>query len=84
MHGDETERDRSIDPGTDPNVVRFPQSRVKPAGGASYTDLGLGRMASELGMANEQLTGHWCSNCKGIWFGYLLEVECPQCGGRNG
>ncbi|HVY99804.1 MAG TPA: hypothetical protein VHA35_09895 [Dongiaceae bacterium] len=65
-------------------VVRFPQSRVRPPGGESYTDLGLGKMARNLGMAREQLSGHWCSRCQGIWFGYLLEVECPVCGNRNG
>ena len=65
-------------------VVRFPQSRVRPSGRAGYTDLGLGRMARELGMDREQLSGHWCSRCRGIWFGYLLEVECPVCGNRQG
>jgi hypothetical protein len=24
--------------------------------------------------------GHWCSRCRGIWYGYLLEVACPVCG----
>lgn len=28
--------------------------------------------------------GHWCSYCQGIWFGYLLEAECPVCGRRSG
>lgn len=66
-------------------VVRFPQSRVRPPGGLEpYKDLGIGRMAQTLGMPTEQQTGHWCSRCKGIWFGYLLEVECPMCGNRGG
>lgn len=66
-------------------VVPFPQSRVRPPGGIEpYTDLGMSRMASALGAPKEQTTGHWCSRCKGIWFGYLLEVECPNCGSRNG
>lgn len=66
-------------------VVRFPQSRVRPPGGIEpYKELGVGRMALALGVRNEQLTGRWCSRCKGVWFGYLLEVECPKCGNRNG
>jgi hypothetical protein len=66
-------------------VVQFPHSRVRPPGGPEpYKDLGIGRMAELLGVAQEQTTGHWCRNCKGIWFGYLLEVECPVCGNRNG
>jgi len=69
----------------DDTVVRFPHSRVRPPGAAEpFTDLGLGRMAKEFGVPKQQMTGHWCSRCKGIWFGYLLEVECPVCGSRDG
>lgn len=72
-------------PAQDASVVRFPQSRVPPPGARDpYRDLGVGRMAKTLGIPKEQMTGHWCSRCKGIWFGYLLEVECPCCGSRNG
>lgn len=75
----------SEDDGDDAAVVRFPQSRVRPPGGLKpYKELGVGRMAQTLGMANEQLTGRWCSRCKGVWFGYMLEVECPSCGNRRG
>lgn len=66
-------------------VVRFPQSRVSPPGArqpAKY--LGLGPMAKILGAPEEQATGHWCSRCQGIWYGYLLEVACPVCGNRHG
>ena len=68
-----------------PAIVSFPQSRVRPPGGiAPYKEIGIGHLARTLGITNEQLSGHWCSRCKGIWFGYLLEVECPACGNRSG
>lgn len=67
------------------DIVRFPQSRVRPPSGIEpYKDLGMGQMATSLGVPKEQTTGHWCSRCAGIWFGYLLEVECPVCGSRDG
>jgi hypothetical protein len=66
-------------------VVRFPQSRTAPpASVGGYKDLGIGAMARHLNMPKSQMTGHWCSRCTGIWFGYALEVECPQCGNRHG
>jgi len=68
-----------------PNVVAFPHSKVSPAfAGDRYKELGMGKMADSVGAAIEQQSGHWCSRCKGIWFGYLLEVECPKCGNRQG
>ena len=51
------------------------------------TGLGLAicrKLADALGSLKEQASGHWCSSCKGIWFGTLLETECPVCGNRNG
>ena len=66
-------------------VTPFPQSRVSPrqsAGG--FKDLGLSDLARTLGAPGRQGTGHWCSRCHGIWYGYLLEVTCPSCGGRQG
>lgn len=70
---------------TSKNVVAFPHSRVSPAiVGEKYKRLGMGKMADTLGSAVEQQSGHWCSRCKGIWFGFLLEVECPKCGNRQG
>lgn len=66
-------------------VLRFPLSRTTPAGSAGgFKDLGTGAVARHLGMTKGQMTGHWCSRCHGIWFGYALEVECPQCGNRHG
>jgi len=66
-------------------VVGFPQSRV-PVRGANrpFTNLGVSPFAASLGMPERQATGHWCSHCRGIWFGYLLEVTCPVCGNRRG
>ena len=66
------------------SVVRFPQSRVLPRGSGGFTDLGLSNLAKRLGTPGRQGTGHWCSRCHGIWFGYVLEVTCPKCGGRHG
>jgi hypothetical protein len=67
------------------SVVRFPQSRVSPRGASGgFNDLGLSNLARYLGAPGRQGTGHWCSRCHGIWFGYVLEVTCPKCGGRQG
>jgi hypothetical protein len=66
-------------------VVRFPQSRVRPPGANEPPRLlGDSTFAQQLGLPGRQATGHWCSRCQGIWFGYLLEVACPQCGNRHG
>ena len=50
----------------------------------SFKDLGVTPLAIQLGLADEQTNGHWCSRCEGIWFGYTLEAECPVCGNRKG
>lgn len=79
--------DRSDDGKDDekPTVVRFPQSRVRPPGSeAPFRQLGPSLMARRLGAPERQATGHWCSRCRGIWFGYPLEVACPVCGNRHG
>ena len=66
-------------------IVRFPQSRVAPAGaGRPVRQLGFGPMARVIGAPQEQATGHWRSRCHGIWYGYVLEVACPACGNRRG
>jgi hypothetical protein len=66
-------------------VVRFPQSRVSPAGSnVPFKELGLSKLSNQLGLPERQATGHWCSRCRGIWYGYLLEVTCPVCGNRHG
>ncbi|MER8465830.1 hypothetical protein [Mesorhizobium sp. M1396] len=66
-------------------VVRFPQSKVTPPGANNPTrNLGLGKIARAIGASERQTTGHWCSRCRGIWYGYLSEVSCPVCGNRQG
>jgi hypothetical protein len=66
-------------------VVRFPQSRIVPrAAEGGFKDLGMSELAQQLGAPGRQGTGHWCSYCRGIWYGYLLEVACPRCGRRHG
>ncbi|GEM_PF-897471 len=66
-------------------VVRFPQSRVPPPRTTDgCRDLGPSPLARIIGIPREQQTGHYCSSCKGIWYGYPLEVECPICGNRKG
>lgn len=66
-------------------ILRFPLPRRAPSPSASgFRDLGIGALARHLGMRKGQMTGHWCSRCRGVWFGYALEVECPRCGNRHG
>ena len=74
---------RDDDADDDNNVVPFPQSRVTPSG-KPFQDLGYGKTAQALGVPRRQLFGHWCSRCEGIWYGTMLEVECPRCGNRDG
>ena len=67
------------------DIVRFPQSRVPPAGSRQpFKQLGVSPFAARFGSPDRQATGHWCSRCRGIWYGYLLEVTCPVCGNRHG
>ena len=81
MTGDDNKRD----PEATNQVVRFPWSRVCPAGGNQpVRELGYGNLSELIGIPREQTTGHWCSRCQGIWYGYLLEVACSQCGNRHG
>lgn len=66
-------------------VVPFPFSRVTPVTTTPPdTTVCYGKMALSLGIPLEQTTGHWCSRCAKIWYGYLLEVACPTCGNRHG
>lgn len=67
-------------------LLPFPQSRVpmrtsrKPV-----RNLGLTRLSQAVGDASgRRAKGHWCSRCKGIWYSFFLESECPQCGNRHG
>lgn len=77
------------DPKDDPKpgsaILRFPQSRVRmPGSGEPPKIIGTSQLAGVLGAPSEQTSGHWCSHCRGIWYGYLLEVTCPVCGNRHG
>ena len=69
--------------GMDEQIVRFPYSRTRPPGGG-FHELGLSQLAQRLGGIGEQATGHWCSRCQGVWYGFLLEAACPVCGNRHG
>lgn len=62
--------------------VRGLLSPKQPLGG--YRELGTTALARQLGLPDEQLSGHWCSRCHGIWYGCPLEVQCPACGNRSG
>jgi hypothetical protein len=77
--------DKTSPPVAGADVLSFPHTRVLPARRAGgFANLGPSQLAKQLGAPDRQGTGHWCSNCQGIWFGYLLEVACPVCGGRQG
>lgn len=64
-------------------VLQFPHARVRKPGEPAR-ELGLGLLAQTLGVRRETLSGHWCSRCNGIWYGFLLEVTCPVCANRHG
>jgi hypothetical protein len=83
-NGDEEDRDPARAKAT--TVVPFPFSRTAPASEGFDPDQPMiyGAMAKAMGLPREQTTGHWCSFCQQIWFGYLLEVACPRCGNRHG
>lgn len=66
-------------------VVGFPFSRVAPSRSTGPEEPEVyGALATMLGVPHDQTSGHWCSRCARIWYGYLLEVECPVCGNRHG
>ena len=65
-------------------VFQFPLTAGQTDQPAAFLDLGVTPLARQLGLTTEQLSGHWCSRCQGLWFGYTLEAECPVCGNRNG
>jgi len=67
------------------SVIKFPQSRTQPKTSKPETrDLGISKLAQQLGGNQANLKGHWCSQCKGIWYGCSGECECPVCGNRHG
>lgn len=85
MMGDNTNNTKVGKQSDSHNVVGFPQSRTpaKQSNGG-FKELGLSKLAQKGGELQSGLKGHWCSRCKGIWFGFVGECECPQCGNRNG
>tara|TARA_R110002096_G_scaffold287893_4_gene481525 strand:+ start:4091 stop:4342 length:252 start_codon:yes stop_codon:yes gene_type:complete len=79
-----TDQDKK-DKSSSNSVVGFPQSRTQTKTSKDgVRELGISKLAQQLGYVQPNLKGHWCSRCKGIWYGYVGECECPQCGNRNG
>lgn len=69
----------------DDRRLRFPHApRAPRATRGGFRDLGITPLARQLGLSHEQTSGHWCSRCQGVWFGYTLEAQCPACGNRKG
>jgi hypothetical protein len=70
---------------SDADSQKFLRSLLMPdrALGAQR-ELGTTPLARRLALPDDQLAGHWCSRCQGIWYGCMLEVECPVCGNRHG
>ena len=83
-----TRQPRDGAPGTAPSTAEIlnllPQRSSPEAGAATFKQLGNSPFAARYGSPDRQATGHWCTPCQGIWFGYLLEVTCPVCGNRRG
>ena len=65
--------------------ARFPFARTTPPRTPGGTrELGITPLARHLGVSEDYLNGHWCSRCQGIWYGLMLEAQCPVCGNRHG
>ena len=77
MSGEPDPQDRQAQ-----EFLRAVISPAQPAGG--HRELGTTPLAQQLGLTDEQLGGHWCGRCEGIWYGCMLEVQCPRCGNRHG
>ena len=60
------------------NVIEFPRPRTRAS------ELGVSSLCLAIGADPDQMSGHWCSFCRGIWYGFKLEVACPACGNRHG
>ena len=80
-----SESDPKPAPKNKQSVIKFPQSKPNPKPvNQKRVNLGISKLAQQLGYVESNLKGHWCSSCKGIWYGYLGECECPVCGNRQG
>ena len=65
-------------------VIPFPFSRSGVSQNREASkNLGLTEMSARYNVSGKGAKGHWCSSCKGIWYSYFLEVECPVCGRRG-
>ena len=71
-----------VDAAAGQRFMRALLAPAKPLG--RFRELGTTALALQLGLPEEQLNGHWCSRCDGIWYGCTLEVQCPVCGNRRG
>jgi hypothetical protein len=73
------------EPAPDPQSAAFLRSVLSPERAiGTRRELGTTALAQRLGLPDDQLSGHWCSRCEGIWYGCALEVQCPRCGNRRG
>lgn len=69
----------------DDNVTPFPYSKI-PGRNRNHPvkELGKSPMLLAVSGKSSHATGHWCSLCRGVWFGLRSEVECPVCANRQG
>jgi hypothetical protein len=66
------------------NLVSFPFSKSGVSKTSSQSrNLGLTKLSFDVNPSGAGAKGHWCDVCKGIWYAYFLEVECPVCGRRG-
>ena len=66
------------------SVVQMPFSRRYPSKTPDLKDLGLTELSKKVDATGRGAKGHYCSRCRGIWYSYFLEAECPVCGNRHG
>ena len=72
-------------PNEDAASRKFLRSLLTPEHAlGAVRELGTTSLARQLSLPDDQLNGHWCSRCQGLWYGCTLEVECPRCGNRHG
>jgi len=65
-------------------IVGFPYARSGVAKSrAAPRNLGLTPMSKAVVADGRGARGHWCADCKGIWYSYFPEVQCPVCGRRG-
>ena len=66
------------------NLVSFPFSKSRISQRTSQSrNLGLTKLSFDVNPSGMGAKGHWCKACKGIWYTYFFEVECPVCGSRK-